>query len=476
MLMHKPTCFTSSPPSRTSGRATARFRGRLPQRWPQVVGGALGLVLGFCWATDAWSQDTPSSDADSGAGMQLDQMVDFRRDVFPILQRKCLQCHGPDEAKNDFRVDDRETLLSYVEPGDLESSSLWTDYLTSDDPDMRMPPPDADDAEPLTATELAVLHVWIEQGAPWPDDFVPTGQPEDSSTSNDAGEVAEPAPPVAKDPKSAPLAIRIWKFSGLFHPAIVHFPIALLSISALFVLLSFVNRDAFEPVAYHCFWIGTVMAIAACATGWAYAIVEGYGSKVSFDWQNSAIDRHRWLGIAVAVVGVLVFPFARMTRRRGHAGARVLWLVASLALAGGVATVGYQGGELVYGEDHYFKEYERLFGPIDRAASADEGDGSAQVPQSPAAPGEGGANSGPPTGPSPIPPRPSRPTLPGEEPPTGGAAIDPESDSEAGQNSPPAALDGDAASRTNPPPDGQTADDSPSSQADSGAQPSPSVK
>ncbi|RMF40649.1 MAG: hypothetical protein D6753_11265 [Planctomycetota bacterium] len=431
MSIHPSSPPTIRPPQDPPRRLT-RHGCNLLQNRMQCLGVSLALLFCFQPATFCWAQEDASGDSDAAGETESNELVDFQRDVFPIFQRKCLQCHGPEDAKNDFRVDDRDTLLSYVEPGDLESSSLWTDYLVTDDPDMRMPPPDADDAEPLTAAELALIHVWIEQGAQWPEDFEP-GMPQDAAPTEVPGEVVPDEAPATKDPRSAPLALRIWKFSGLFHPAVVHFPIALLTVSALFVLLSFVNREAFEPVAYHCFWIGTLMAIAACATGWSYAIAEGYGSKISFDWENSAIDRHRWLGIAVAAVGVLTFPLARAVRRSGHAGARILWLVASLALAGGVATVGYQGGELVYGEDHYLQEYERLFGPLSVEEAASDDDVPAEPSPSTEAPEDEDRSENASAQPWPggIPPRPTRPTLPGEEP-SGGedVTIDPESDSD----------------------------------------------
>ncbi len=273
-------------------------------------------------------------------------LVDFTRDVRPILEARCLSCHGPKDAKNDFRVDDADALLTYVEASDLESSSLWTDYLLSDDVDMVMPPAGAD-GQPagLPGSELAVIKLWIEEGAEfsWP-----------VAEVGDAERV-EPAPP------DASLAARIWAFQGLFHPASVHFPLALLMVSALFVFLSFFGRQAFEPVAYHCLWIGALGAVGSCLMGWSYAVHEGYGAGFGFDLRNSAIDRHRWLGIGVAVVSVLLVPIARGAYKTGSVNKKILWFLGAMLIALGVSITGYQGGELTYGEDHYQKEFERLF-------------------------------------------------------------------------------------------------------------------
>ena len=42
--------------------------------------------------------------ADSGA-------VDFEKDIWPILEAECLDCHGPDKQKSEIRVDQRASLL-----------------------------------------------------------------------------------------------------------------------------------------------------------------------------------------------------------------------------------------------------------------------------------------------------------------------------------------------------------------------------
>ena len=125
------------------------------------------LLACFAWTVSlpALAADEDAPEPDAAALSQVGSLIDFARDVHPILSAKCLECHGPDEAKNDFRVDDEETFLAYVEPEDIESSSLWTDYLVTDDPDMRMPPPGDDSTKALTGAELAIIKLWIEEGA-----------------------------------------------------------------------------------------------------------------------------------------------------------------------------------------------------------------------------------------------------------------------------------------------------------------------
>jgi hypothetical protein len=131
----------------------------------------------------------------------------------------------------------------------------------------------------------------------------------------------------------------------------------------MFVFFSFFNRESCEPVAYHCLWIGALGAVAACVTGWSYAVYEGYGTGFSFDLEKSDIDRHRWLGVFVAVFSVVMVPLARRVRLTADINKRIIWMLAGLILLGAVSVTGFQGGELTYGEDHYAKYYQQLFSP-----------------------------------------------------------------------------------------------------------------
>ena len=39
------------------------------------------------------------------------QAVDFEKEIQPILDAKCLDCHGPKKQKSGFRVDQRAVML-----------------------------------------------------------------------------------------------------------------------------------------------------------------------------------------------------------------------------------------------------------------------------------------------------------------------------------------------------------------------------
>lgn len=121
----------------------------------------------------------------SGAGAADPERVDFQRQIRPILAAKCFTCHGPDEAAReaDLRLDLASDALAdrggyaAIQPGDHEASELWQ-RISSDDEDLRMPPPGPQ--EPLTPEQIELLARWIDQGAEYQQHwaFVPPHAPE----------------------------------------------------------------------------------------------------------------------------------------------------------------------------------------------------------------------------------------------------------------------------------------------------------
>lgn len=98
--------------------------------------------------------------------------VDFNRDIRPILTETCYQCHGPDANKREaeLRLDTRDGLFGkrdagvIVRPGRAAESLLMA-RLTSQDPEVRMPPPDS--GRSLSPAQRDLIHKWIAQGADW---------------------------------------------------------------------------------------------------------------------------------------------------------------------------------------------------------------------------------------------------------------------------------------------------------------------
>ncbi|WP_013629305.1 PSD1 and planctomycete cytochrome C domain-containing protein [Rubinisphaera brasiliensis] len=104
-----------------------------------------------------------------------DQSADrhFTLRVLPMLKEKCFGCHGNDTAniRGEYTMLTREDLLQGGEsgepsiiPGNAEESVLFQAVLWEG---YEMPPKENDR---LTAEQIEDLRVWINAGAPWPDE------------------------------------------------------------------------------------------------------------------------------------------------------------------------------------------------------------------------------------------------------------------------------------------------------------------
>ena len=109
--------------------------------------------------------------------------VDFVRDVRPIFEVHCYDCHSGDTRKSGFRLDVKAAAMKGgdrhgpdIKPGKPEESPL-IHFLTTDNDDEIMPPKGG----PLSGDEIAILTRWIAEGAVWPDgvDAVTLDDPKD---------------------------------------------------------------------------------------------------------------------------------------------------------------------------------------------------------------------------------------------------------------------------------------------------------
>jgi len=106
-----------------------------------------------------------------GPTLTVPGAVDFVREVRPIFEKHCTECHGETRQKSGLRLDVRDLALKGgdqhspdIVAGNAQTSPLIR-LVRSTDSDDRMPP----EGDPLTAAEVAVLERWIDEGAHWPD-------------------------------------------------------------------------------------------------------------------------------------------------------------------------------------------------------------------------------------------------------------------------------------------------------------------
>ena len=93
--------------------------------------------------------------------------IDYNAQVKPILNQKCISCHGGVKKKGGFSLLFREEALSPTEsgqaaiiPGDAKNSD-FIKRLHSTDPEERMPYQE----EALTDDEIKILTRWVDEGA-----------------------------------------------------------------------------------------------------------------------------------------------------------------------------------------------------------------------------------------------------------------------------------------------------------------------
>ena len=99
-------------------------------------------------------------------------VIDFKKDVQPLLESRCVTCHGAEKQKSSYRLDSKgaalkggETHSPAIKPGDSAGSPL-IHLVAGLMPDSKMPAK----GDPLTPEQVGVLRAWIDQGAKWPEE------------------------------------------------------------------------------------------------------------------------------------------------------------------------------------------------------------------------------------------------------------------------------------------------------------------
>jgi mono/diheme cytochrome c family protein len=98
-----------------------------------------------------------------------DRTARFFDQIKPLLDAKCVQCHGPEKQKGNLRLDSLAAARKggktgpAIVPGDADKS-LLVQAIRHDRADLQMPP-----KERLKDDQIALLTDWIKQGAFWPD-------------------------------------------------------------------------------------------------------------------------------------------------------------------------------------------------------------------------------------------------------------------------------------------------------------------
>ena len=165
-----------------------------------------------------------------------EKLAFFETEIRPLLQDRCVECHGPDVQEAELRLDVLEawqaggTTGAAIVPGKPDDSLLMTAvrYL---DKDLQMPPD-----QPLSAAEIEKLRDWIADGAvdPRRGTVAPRGPRVDGWEAEFRQRLdwwslrppVEVSPPDADDPRWNASIVDRWVYAGLRKSGLQPGPLA----------------------------------------------------------------------------------------------------------------------------------------------------------------------------------------------------------------------------------------------------------
>jgi len=138
------------------------------------------------------------------------------------------------------------------------------------------------------------------------------------------------------------MLLTITDFIAHFHPVLVHLPIGILLIAALFQLIS--RKEKFQSlsvaVGIALFW-GMISAIVSC--------ISGFLLSRSDDYDESLISKHQWFGISVAVTSIIAYYLSQKN------STYTKWVMALMTLL--IIITGHLGGSITHGSDYLTKSF-----------------------------------------------------------------------------------------------------------------------
>ena len=129
---------------------------------------------------------------------------------------------------------------------------------------------------------------------------------------------------------------------GKFHPVLVHLPIGMLLIAAIFQLISHKQKSAsLQPAINITLFWGTISAIASAISGFLLSKTD--------DYDASLISSHQWFGISVAAIAIVAF----ILNKQQHQHTK--WVILLMTIL--VVITGHLGGSITHGSDYLTKVF-----------------------------------------------------------------------------------------------------------------------
>lgn len=130
---------------------------------------ALGLVLTFIGLAVPLGAKLPPEIA-TKLPAPATRKIDFAKDIQPIFEASCVQCHARGKTKGNFSL---ETRADFLEGGDngapavagKSAESYVVEMISGLNPDIVMP----QKGRKLTRDQVGVFRAWIDQGMAWPE-------------------------------------------------------------------------------------------------------------------------------------------------------------------------------------------------------------------------------------------------------------------------------------------------------------------
>ncbi|MGB2351145.1 MAG: c-type cytochrome domain-containing protein [Akkermansiaceae bacterium] len=108
-------------------------------------------------------------DEEAATAEVITDPVVYTNIIHPILEQKCISCHGEKKQKSGLRMDSYAALLDGGEetdcliPGDTEQSAMVSYLHLPMEDDLHMPP---EGKKQLTQQEIEIIEWWVKIGAP----------------------------------------------------------------------------------------------------------------------------------------------------------------------------------------------------------------------------------------------------------------------------------------------------------------------
>jgi uncharacterized membrane protein len=160
---------------------------------------------------------------------------------------------------------------------------------------------------------------------------------------------------------------------GALHPGMVHFPIAILAIGALFEGIQILKKRR-EPAGgtVALAYLAALTAIPAAVFGFSLADHEGA--------EGSLIDLHKWLGLSSTLASIAAAGCAIKARSCSGSliGLRISLILGTVL----VLSTGYIGGEMMK-KDHLLKPLRALLGMTKAEKTTQSSEKTEKAPEQP---------------------------------------------------------------------------------------------